>query len=51
MWNRAIIGRAEQWTPLVEGGRKDYACQFKTRNGWFDTNHPQLKREMEEAAA
>ena len=49
-WNRAIIGKAEQWTPLAEGDRKDYACQYKTKNGWFDADHPQLKQECNEAA-
>lgn len=50
MWNRAIIGRAEQWTPGVGNTRTDYACQYKTKNGWFDADHPQLKKECEEAA-
>ena len=49
-WNRAIIGKAEQWTPLAEGDRKDYAVQYKTKNGWFDADHPQLKKECKEAA-
>ena len=48
-WNRAIIGKAEQWTPLAEGDRKDYAVQYKTKNGWFDADHPQLKEELEVA--
>ena len=50
MWNRAIIGRAEQWTPGVGNTRTDYACQYKTKNGWLDADHPQLKKECEEAA-
>ena len=49
-WNRAIIGKAEQWLPLAEGDRKDYAVQYKTKNGWFDADHPQLKKECKEAA-
>ena len=49
MWNRAIIGRAEQWTPGVGNTRTDYACQYKTKNGWFDADHPQLKKELEVA--
>ena len=49
-WNRAIIGKAEQWLPLAEGGRRNYACQYKTRNGWFDQADAQLKKECEEAA-
>jgi len=49
-WNRAIIGKAEQWIPLVEKNRQDYACQYKTVNGWFDQNDPQLKAEIQAAA-
>ncbi len=49
-WNRAIVGKAEQWTPGVGNTRTDYACQYKTKNGWFDSDHPQLKSECEEAA-
>jgi len=49
-WNRAIIGKAEQWTPGVNNTRSDYACQFKTKNGWFDADHPQLKSECKEVA-
>ncbi len=49
-WNRAIIGKAEQWIPLEENGRSDYKCQFKTANGWFDQKDAQLKKEVQEAA-
>jgi len=51
-WNRAIIGKAQQWTPSAEGNRVEgtYKCQYKTKNGWFDYNHPQLKKECEQAA-
>ena len=49
-WNRAIIGKAEQWLPLAEGGRRNYACQYKTKNGWFDQADAQLKKECSEAA-
>lgn len=49
-WNSAIIGKAEQWTPLNEQERIDYACQYKTKNGWFDQNSAQLKAEIKEAA-
>ena len=49
-WNSAIIGKAEQWTPLNEQERIDYACQYKTVNGWFDQKSPQLKAEVEAAA-
>ena len=49
-WNSAIVSRAEQWIPGPEGRRDNYACQYKTKNGWFNANDPQLKRECEEAA-
>ena len=48
-WRSAIISKAEQWTPLVEGNRKDYKCQFKTKNGWFEGNSPEFRKEMEAA--
>lgn len=48
-WNRAIISRAEQWIPGEGGSRSNYACQYKTANGWFDRNDPQLKTEVEAA--
>ena len=46
-WNSAIVGKAEQWIPLPEKNRQDYACQYKTVNGWFDQNDPQLKAEID----
>ena len=46
-WNRAIVGRAEQWIPLEEGDRSDYKCQYKTKNGWFASDDPKLKEEIE----
>ena len=49
-WNRAIVGKAEQWIPLTGGDRSDYKCQYKTKNGWFDQADAQLKKECEEAA-
>ena len=49
-WNRAIIGKAEQWIPLENGERSDYKSQFKTANGWFDSNSAQLKAELQGAA-
>tara|TARA_B100000965_G_scaffold342636_1_gene311943 strand:+ start:122 stop:640 length:519 start_codon:yes stop_codon:yes gene_type:complete len=49
-WNSAIIGKAEQWIPLPENERTNYACQYKTKNGWFDQNDAQLKQECNEAA-
>jgi len=49
-WNRAIIGKAEQWIPLEDGERSDYKCQFKTANGWFDSNSAQLRTEIQGAA-
>ena len=48
-WRSAIISKAEQWTPLVEGNRKDYKCQFKTKNGWFEGDSPEFRKEMEAA--
>jgi hypothetical protein len=48
-WNRAIISRAEQWIPGEGGSRNNYACQYKTANGWFDQKDPQLKKEVEAA--
>jgi hypothetical protein len=49
-WNRAIVGKAEQWIPLTGGDRSDYKCQYKTKNGWFDQADTQLKKECQEAA-
>ena len=49
-WNRAIVGKAEQWIPLEGGDRSDYKCQYKTKNGWFDSSSAQLKKECQEAA-
>ena len=48
-WNSAIKSRAEQWVPGEGGTRNDYQCQYKTVNGWFDRNDPQLKTEVEAA--
>ena len=48
-WNSAIKSRAEQWIPGEGGTRNDYKCQYKTANGWFDQNDPQLKKEVEAA--
>ena len=48
-WNSAIKSRAEQWIPGEGGTRNDYKCQYKTANGWFDQNDPQLKTEVEAA--
>ena len=48
-WNPAIDSRAEQWIPGEGGTRNDYKCQYKTKNGWFDQNDPQLKAEVEAA--
>ena len=44
-----LKSKAEQWTPTLEGGRTNYACQYKTKNGWFDQNDPKLKNELEAA--
>ena len=48
-WNPAIKSRAEQWIPGEGSTRNDYQCQYKTANGWFDRNDPQLKTEVEAA--
>ena len=48
-WNSAIDSRAEQWIPGEGGTRNDYKCQYKTKNGWFDQNDPQLKKDLEVA--
>ena len=47
-----ITCKATQWIPTSGGGRLEgsYACQYKTPNGWFDQNHPQLKQEVKECA-
>jgi len=50
-WNPAIISRAEQWTPGEGGSRSNYACQYKTANGWFDHKDPQLKTEIQKEVA
>ena len=52
-WDERIRARAEQWTPGLAGNRVDgsYKCQYKTKNGWFDMNHPQLEQELKEAVA
>jgi len=46
---QGIIAKAEQWTPLAEGGREkdSFSCQYKVANGWFDHNDPQLKVELD----
>ena len=51
-WDERIRARAEQWTPGLSGNRVDgsYKCQYKTKNGWFDMNHPQLEEELKEEA-
>ena len=48
---REILAKSEQWIPLEAGERAHYACQYKVKNGWFDSNDPQLKREIEKEAA
>ena len=49
---KPIRCKAEQWIPTEGGGRLDgsYSCQYKTHNGWFDQNDPQLRREVKEAS-
>ena len=43
---KEIHAKSEQWIPLEGGDRSDYKSQLKTKNGWFDYNHPQLKAEI-----
>ena len=40
---KEILAKSEQWTPLNEGERTDYECQYKVKQGWFDGNDPKLK--------
>jgi hypothetical protein len=49
-WARGIISKAEQWIPLPGNDRSDYRCQYKTANGWFDSQSEQLKIEVEQYA-
>ena len=49
-WARGIVSKAEQWIPLAGAERSDYRCQYKTANGWFDSDSDQLKREVEQYA-
>jgi hypothetical protein len=46
MWSKGIIARAQQWTLLPAGDRHEYACQYKTKNGWFDQKDKRLKEEI-----
>ena len=48
---KEILAKSEQWIPLEAGERAHYECQYKVSNGWFDSNDPQLKREIEKEAA
>ena len=40
---RESLAKSEQWTPLNEGQRTDYKCQYKVKQGWFEGNDPKLK--------
>lgn len=40
---KEILAKSEQWTPLKDGERTDYECQYKVKQGWFDGNDPKLK--------
>jgi len=46
MWSKGIIARAQQWTLLPDGDRHEYACQYKTKNGWFDQKDKRLREEI-----
>ena len=46
-WHPAIRCRAEQWTPGPENTRDNYKCQYKTANGWFEHDDPQLRKDVE----
>jgi len=48
---KEIHAKSEQWIPLEGGERAHYACQYKVDNGWFESDDPQLKREIEKEAA
>ena len=41
-----ILAKSEQWIPLEGGDRSDYKCQYKTANGWFEHDDPQLRSEI-----
>ena len=41
-----ILAKSEQWFPLEEGDRAHYKVQFKTANGWCESDEPALKEEM-----
>jgi hypothetical protein len=43
---KEILAKSEQWFPLEEGDRAHYRCQFKTANGWFESDDPALKEQM-----
>jgi len=46
-WHPAIRCRAEQWIPGPENTRDNYKCQYKTANGWFEHDDPQLRKDVE----
>jgi len=48
---KEIHAKSEQWIPLEGGERAHYACQYKVDNGWFESDDPQHKREIEKEAA
>ena len=48
-WRTEIISKAEQWVPGEGGERNHYKCQFKTKNGWFDGNSDEFRKELEVA--
>jgi hypothetical protein len=46
---KEILAKSEQWIPLEGGERFDYKCQYKTANGWFESDDPKLKQLLEAA--
>lgn len=43
---REILAKSEQWFPLEEGERAHYRCQYKTAQGWFESEDPKLKEQL-----
>lgn len=46
---REILAKSEQWIPLDGGERSDFQCQYKTAKGWFGSEDPALKQQLEAA--
>lgn len=43
---REILAKSEQWIPLEAGERSDFRCQYKTAQGWFESEDPKLKEQL-----